>query len=83
MIPANETFCEAEVNVSRTSGRGYSPIQYYVAKEDGSFSVHGGYLYTFWDMNPPTIDNVSVDKTLGQMTVRDIDNDRVNNWQLR
>ncbi|MBM5276764.1 DUF4165 domain-containing protein [Vibrio parahaemolyticus] len=82
VIPANETFCEAEVNVSRTSGRGYSPIQYYVAKEDGSFSVHGGYLYTFWDMNPPTIDNVSVDKTLGQMTVRVIDNDRVNNWQI-
>ncbi|MCR9657953.1 Ig-like domain-containing protein [Vibrio parahaemolyticus] len=82
IVPANQTSCEADVSVSRTSGRGYSPIPYYVSKEDGSFSVHGGYLYTYWDMNIPTIDALTVDKTLGQLSLRVIDNDRVNSWQI-
>ena len=82
IVPANQTSCEANVNISRTSGRGYSPIPYYVSKEDGSFSVHGGYLYTYWDMNIPTIDALTVDRTLGQLSLRVIDNDRVNNWQI-
>lgn len=82
VIPAGATSCEANVSVSRSSGRGYSPIQYYISKMDGSFVNHGGYLYTYWDMNPPTIESLSVDEREGRVSARVYDGDRVNTWQV-
>ena len=81
-IPANASSCDAPVSVSRASGRGYSPIPYYVSKTDGSFQNHGGYLYTYWDMNPPIIDTVQVDEEEGKVSIRVLDNDRSNTWQI-
>jgi hypothetical protein len=82
VIPAGATSCVADVNVARESGRGYSPIPYYISKTDDSFRIHGGYLYTYWDMNPPEIAELSVREVDGAVAMRVVDNDRMNNWQI-
>ncbi|EGR0592504.1 DUF4165 domain-containing protein [Vibrio cholerae] len=82
VIEANQGTCEAAVSVNRTEGRGYNPLPFYVSKMDGSFSNHGGYLYTYWDMNVPNIDALTVDQSTGKVNLRVVDNDRVNTWQL-
>jgi hypothetical protein len=81
-IAAGQQSCVATLSISRTSGRGYSPIPWYIARDDGKFLNQGGYLYTYWDMNPPSIDNLEVSESEGKVVMRVIDNDRLNNWQI-
>lgn len=77
-IEVNQTYCEANVKISRTSGRGYSPIHFYVSKMNGSFSNHGGYLYTYWDMNKPTIKDLQANLKQGTVSMLIVDRDRTN-----
>ncbi|CAH6818979.1 exported hypothetical protein [Vibrio chagasii] len=40
------TSCDISTNYVYATGRGYIPYSIFTAKEDGSMSIHGGYLYT-------------------------------------
>ncbi|HDT5890734.1 TPA: DUF4165 domain-containing protein, partial [Aeromonas dhakensis] len=81
-IPINETSCTLNPNVSFSSGRGYSPYPVHIRNPDGKLTQHPTYLYVYWDFNPPVIDATTWDPATKTTTVRVIDNDRVNNWQI-
>lgn len=79
-VEVGDDFCDLGTNFVRTSGRGYSPYSIHLARDDGSLRVHYSYLYTYHDLNDPSVlsTEYSDDKLV---IVHTRDNDTVSNWQ--
>lgn len=80
-IPAGATECVVNPGINIQSGRLYVPYPFYVSKTDGTFRSHGGYLYTYWDFNAPTVTDIVLNQAARTVTAVVTDNDRMNNWQ--
>ncbi len=80
-IEPGNTYCDSTTNIVRSSGKGYSPLQMYLSKDDGSLQVHYGYLYTFWDMNDPQVVDVKAYPTSKSIVAKSYDPDTVSTWQ--
>lgn len=88
VIQANQDNCVANASITQTVGKGYIPYSFHASRTDGSQKTHGGYLYTWWDFNKPTISDLNYDSSSGNITVGVIDHDRLNNntnnpWDTR
>lgn len=79
-IEVGDTYCDINTNYVRESGKGYWPYSTHARKEDGSMSVHYGYLYTYWDFNAPTFNGFSYNESSQDITVRTYDADTTSNW---
>lgn len=81
VIPAGQPYCEIRTNVRYTSGFGYNPSAWVIAKADGSMQSFAGYLRHYWDFNPPIVDQVVVDPAVGEVRYRTTDGDSTNDWR--
>ena len=69
--------------VSYTTGRGYIPYTINITNTvNTSQSVNVGYFYTYWDFNPPVIDDFTYTSDARKLFLYVTDNDRTDNWQL-
>jgi len=80
-IPVNGTNCTISGSLVRTSGRNYIPYPMYISHENGSYQIHSSYLYTYWDMNPLIIKNISHDKPSSILSFQTYDTDTVSDWR--
>ncbi|HDT5862681.1 TPA: DUF4165 domain-containing protein [Aeromonas hydrophila subsp. hydrophila] len=82
-IPANESRCSFDPKITIASGRGYAPYPVWIKHKTnpalGQFSTH---IYTYWDFNPPVIEDMAVDQEKKTVTLRARDPDRISNWQI-
>lgn len=80
-IEPGQTSCDAATDVNYSTGRGYSPRPIYLSKEDGTLTIHGGYLYTFWDFNSIDINAMSYNTAERKIRISITDNDTVSDWR--
>ena len=83
VVPIDGTTCTMDPLVSYTTGRGYIPYTINITNTvNTSQSVNVGYFYTFWDFNPPVIDDFTYTADARKLFLYVTDNDRTDNWQL-
>lgn len=80
-IEIGRSSCDASTNINHTTGRGYSPRAIYLSRDDGSLSIHGGYLYTYWDYNPVKINNITHEQDNKLIKASLTDDDTVTDWR--
>ncbi|MGN5148339.1 Ig-like domain-containing protein [Aeromonas enteropelogenes] len=82
-IATGGTNCTLNPAISFSSGKGYVPYGIQGTNVNNTaLSSFGGYLYTYWDFNPPVIDTFTHDPANKNVTMEVTDNDRVDTWQL-
>ena len=82
-IPVGSTDCTLNTNISNSVGRGYATPGMYVKNADNTvLKAFGGYLYTWWDFNPPVMDEFSYQPDTRKFIMRVTDNDRLDNSQI-
>ncbi|MCQ1060609.1 Ig-like domain-containing protein [Photobacterium sp. ZSDE20] len=81
-IEPEEETCEVPISITRSTGRGYTPIHWYLSREDESERLHVSYLYTYHDFNDPEVLSIDVDRASKAISVHSFDADRMNNWQI-
>lgn len=83
VVPIDGTTCTMDPLVSYTTGRGYIPYTINITNTvNTSQSVNVGYFYTYWDFNPPVIDDFTYTSDARKLFLYVTDNDRTDNWQL-
>ncbi|MEJ6060287.1 Ig-like domain-containing protein [Aliivibrio salmonicida] len=80
-VEIGQTYCDTTTTIAYTSGRGYSPKPIYLSKDDGTLQLHATYLYTYWDMNPPVINDLMYEGAMRQIVVSSYDPDTVSDWR--
>lgn len=80
-IEPGQTFCDSTTSMSYSSGRGYSPKAVYLDKADGGLQIHYGYLYSYWDLNPPLVVSVTVNPEQKRVISKSHDPDTVSDWR--
>ena len=83
LVNPGATSCTLNPGVSYSTGKGYIPYGINVANtQNAALTSFGGYLYTYWDFNPPVIDEWSYQQQSKTLTMRVTDNDRIDSWQI-
>ncbi|MCE2571648.1 Ig-like domain-containing protein, partial [Motilimonas eburnea] len=77
-VPVGKEFCDISGSMAFTEGRGYVPLAYTSAYEDGSYRVTTSHILNIWDFNEPIIESTSI--TDGIVNMRVVDQDAVNTW---
>jgi len=82
-IPIQATECTITTNYTFSSGKGYIPRPTYIKSVtngvvDGEFSLHSGYLYTYWDFNGGEFISNTITNNSLELVYQD--SDRTNNW---
>lgn len=83
IVPIDGTSCTMDPLVNYTNGRGYIPYTINITNTvNTSQRVNVGYFYTYWDFNPPVIDDFNYVSDARKLLLYVTDNDRTDNWQL-
>ena len=82
-IPANESRCSFDPKITISSGRGYAPYSVWIKhKTNPALAQFSTHIYTYWDFNPPVIEDMAVDQEKKTVTLRARDPDRISSWQI-
>jgi len=78
-VPANGTSCFVNMSISEGAGGNYRDITYDSMKADGTWRARSGRMRIIWDVEPPIVENVSVDIADKSFTAKIYDQNRLNN----